>query len=169
MSGKIFLSAFTGFFFSLISYFVLLLTGEAQALVLAALGGVLFAFLLFCYLLIHGYSMGKRYARYEKEITAPIFHKANGNIRFPNGSMKNGNLYFCETGIVFLCLEGKPYLQEEIPLENIAGITHALTQLNILTTDHLTFAITLPNADQIADLLADKGWCISKNLRICNT
>ena len=82
MSGKILLSAFTGFFFSLISYFVLLLTGEAQALVLAALGGVLFAFLLFCYLLIHGYSMGKRYARYEKEITAPIFHKANGNIRF---------------------------------------------------------------------------------------
>ena len=161
MSGKIFLSAFMGFLFGLMGYFVLRLTNEPQAFVLAALGGVLFAFLLFVYLVIHGYVMDKRYARFEKRMTESVICKANGNIRFHSGSMKNGNLYFCESGVIFICVEGKPYLREEIPLENIAGVTYTLTQLNIATTDHRVFAITLPNADKIAALLAGKGWPVS--------
>ena len=161
MSGKIFLSAFTGFLFGLMGYFVLRLTKEPQAFVLAALGGALFAILLFVYLVVHGYVMDRRYARFEKRMTESVICKANGNIRFHNGNMKNGNLYFCETGVIFICVESRPYLREEIPLENIAGITYALTQLNIATMDHRVFAITLPNADKIAALLADTGWPVS--------
>ena len=161
MSGKIFLSAFTGFLFGLMGHFVLRLTKEPQAFVLAALGGALFAILLFVYLVVHGYVIDKRYAKFEKGMTESVICKANGNIRFQNGSMKNGNLYFCETGVIFVCAESKPYLREEISLVNIAGITYALTQLNSATTDHRVFAITVPNADKIAALLAGKGWPVS--------
>ncbi len=161
MSGKIFLSAFTGFLFGLMGYFVLRLTKEPQAFVLAALGGALFAILLFVYLVVHGYVMEKRYAKFEKGMTESVICKANGNIRFQNGSMKNGNLYFCETSVIIVCAENKPYLREEIPLENIADITYGLAQLNIVTMDRGVFAITLPNADKIAALLAGGGWPVS--------
>ena len=47
MKAKVFLSAFTGFLFGLIGYFVLLLLDIDQAFQLAALSGLLFALLLF--------------------------------------------------------------------------------------------------------------------------
>ena len=158
MKAKVFLSAFTGFFFGLIGYFVLLLLDIDQPFQLAALSGLLFALLLFPVLVVYGNIMDKRYAKFEKEITSPIFYKSSGNFNLGNGKIKNGNIYFCEAGIVCVCLEEKPYTLDEILLQNIDHYTYTFTQLNIFTNDDRLFVITVPKVDEIIDILMRKGW-----------
>ena len=158
MKAKVFLSAFTGFLYGLIGYFVLLLLDSDQPFQLAVLGGLLFALLLFPVLVVSGKIVDKRYAKFEKEITSPIFYKTNGNFNLGNGKVKNGNIYFCEAGIVCVCLEEKPYTLDEIRLQNIDHFTYTFSQLNIFTNDGRLFIITVPKADEIIDLLMRKGW-----------
>ena len=158
MKAKAFLAAFGGIFFGLIGYFVLLLLDIDQPFQLAVLNGLLFALLLFPVLVVYGNIMDKRYAKFEKEITSPIFYKTNGNFNLGNGKVKNGNVYFCEDGIVCVCLEEKPYTLDEILLQNIDHYTYTFTQLNVFTNDGRLFVITVPKADEIIDLLMRKGW-----------
>ena len=113
---------------------------------------------LFPFLVVYEKIMDKRYAKFEKEISSPIFYKTNGNFNLGNGKVKNGNIYFCESGIVCVCLEEKPYTLDEILLKNIDHYTYALSQLNIYTNDGRLFIITVPKADVIIDLLIRKGW-----------
>ena len=158
MKANVFLSAFTGFLFGLIGYFVLLLLDVDQPFQLAVISGLLFALLLFPVLVVYGNIMDKRFAKFEKEITSPIFYKTNGNFNLGNGKVKNGNIYFCEAGIVCVCLEEKPYTLDEILLQNIDRYTYSFSQLNIFTNDGRLFVITVPKADEIIDLLMRKGW-----------
>ena len=158
MKAKVVLSAFTGFLFGLIGYFVLILLDINQPFQLAILGGLLFSLLLFPVLVVYGNIMDKRYAKFEKEITSPIFYKTNGNFNLGNGNVKNGNIYFCEAGIVCVCLEDKPYTLDEILLQNIDHYTYTFTQLNIFTNDDRLFVITAPKVDEIIDILIRKGW-----------
>ena len=158
MKAKVFLSAFTGFLFGLIGYFVLLLLDIDQPFQLAALSGLLFALLLFPVLVVYGNIMDKRYAKFEKEITSPIFYKTSGNFNLGNGKIKNGNIYFCEAGIVCVCLEEKPYTLDEILRQDIDRYTYTFSQLNVFTNDGRLFVITVPRADEIIDLLMRKGW-----------
>ncbi len=162
MKAKIFLSAFAGFFFGLIGYFVLLLLDIDQPFQLAALSGLLFALLLFPVLVVYGNIMDKRYAKFEKEITSPIFYKTNGNFNLGNGKVKNGNIYFCEAGIVCVCLEEKPYTLDEILIQNIAHFSYTFTQLNIITNDNRLFVITAPKVDEIIDIITRKGWILPR-------
>ena len=113
------LSAITGFFFGLITYFLLQYLQMDDALLISVLGGLLFYILLFVFLLVYGKIMDKKYAEFKKEITSPIFYKTNGNFNLGNGKVKNGNIYFCEAGIVCLCLDEKPYTLDEILLQDI--------------------------------------------------
>ena len=108
MKEKAFLSAFTGFFFTIISYFVLLWIKQQDALLISVLGGLVFFILLFLFLNVYGRIIDKRYAKFEKEISSPVFYKTNGNFTLGNGKIKNGNIYFCEAGIVCVSLEDKP-------------------------------------------------------------
>ena len=158
MKAKITLSAICGFLFDLITYFVLRLLDIEQPFQLAALSGLLFALLLFPVLVVYGNIMDKRYAKFEKEITSPIFYKATGNFNLGNGKVKNGTIYFCEAGIVCVCLEEKPYTLDEILLQNIDHYTYTLSQLNVFTNDGRLFVITVPKTDEIIDLLMRKGW-----------
>jgi len=158
MKAKAFLAAFGGIFFGLIGYFVLLLLDIDQPFQLAVLSGLLFALLLFPVLVVYGNIMDKRYAKFEKEITSPIFYKTNGNFNLGNGKVKNGNVYFCETGIICVCLEEKPYTLDEILLQNIDHYTYTFSELNVFTNDGRLFVITVPRADEIIDLLMRKGW-----------
>ena len=162
MKAKGFLSAFTGFFFGLIGYFVLLLLDIDQPFQLAVMSGLLSALLLFPFLVVYEKIMEKRYAKFEKEITSPIFYKANGNFNLGNGKVKNGNIYFCEAGIVCVCLEEKPYTLDEILLQNIDHYTYTFSQLNVFTNDGRLFVITVPKADEIIDLLIRKGWILPR-------
>ena len=158
MKAKVILSAFVGFLFGLIGYFVLLLLDIDQPFQLAVLSGLLLALLLFPVLIFYGNVMNKRYAKFENEITSPIFYKTNGNFNLGNGKNKNGNIYFCEAGIVCVCLEEKPYTLDEILLQNIDHYTYTFTQLNIFTNDDRLFVITAPKVDEIIDILIRKGW-----------
>ena len=158
IKAKIFLSAFAGFLFGLIGYFVLLLLDIDQPFHLAVICGLLFALLLFPVLVVYQHIMDKRYTKFEKEITSPIFYKTNGNFNLGNGKVKNGNVYFCEAGIVCVCLEEKPYTLDEILLQNINHYTYTFSELNVFTNDGRLFVITVPRADKIIDLLMRKGW-----------
>lgn len=162
MKTKAFLAAFGGIFFGLIGYFVLPLLDIDQPFQLAVLSGLLFALALFSFLVVYGNIMDKRYAKFEKEITSPIFYKTNGNFNLGNGKVKNGNVYFCEAGIVCVCLEEKPYTLDEILIQNIDRYTYTFSQLNVFTNDGRLFVITVPKADEIIDLLMRKGWIMPR-------
>ena len=158
MKAKAILSAITGFFFGLITYFVLRYIEEPDALILAVISGLLFYLLLLPFLVIYGKVLDKRYEKFEKEITSPIFYKTNGNFNLGDGKVKNGNIYFCEDGIVCVCLEDKPHTLDEILLQNIDHIRYTSTQLSIFTNDERVFVITLPKTNEIIDLLIQKEW-----------
>ena len=162
MQAKAILSVFMGFLFGLLGYFVLLLLDIDQSFQLAVISGLLFALLLFPVLVVYGNIMDKRYAKFEKEITSPIFYKTNGNFNLGNGKVKNGNVYFCEDGIVCVCLEDKPYTLDEILLQNIDHYTYTFSQLSVFTNDGRLFVITVPKADEIIDLLIRKGWILPR-------
>ena len=158
MKAKVFLSVFTGFLFGLIGYFVLLLSDIAQPFQLAVMSGLLFALLLFPVLVVYGNIMDKRYAKFEKEITSPIFYKTNGNFNLGNGKVKNGNIYFCEAGIVCVCLDEKPYILDEILLQDVERYQFDSIHLNIFAKDGRIFVITLPDAQKVIEVLREKEW-----------
>ena len=158
MKAKALLSAITGFFFGLITYFLLQYLEMDDALLIAVFGGVLFYILLFVFLLVYGKVMDKKYAEFEKEITSPIFYKTNGNFNLGNGKVKNGNIYFCEAGIVCLCLDEKPYTLDEILLQDIDRYQFDDIHLNIFAKDGRLFVITLPDAKNVIKTLKEKDW-----------
>lgn len=158
MKTKVFLSAFTGSLFGIIGYYVLLLLDIDQPFQLAVLSGLLFALLLFPALVVCGNIMDKRYEKFEKEITSPIFYKTNGNFNLGGGRVKNGNIYFCEAGIVCICLEDKPYTLDKILLQDIERYQFDNMHLNIIAKDGRIFVITLPDAQKVIEVLREKDW-----------
>lgn len=158
MKAKVFLSVFCGVLFGLMGWIILLVLGIDQAFLLALIAALLFGCMLFPFLIIYEKVMSKRYAQIESKLTSPVFFRTNGNFHLEGGKLRNGNIYFCEAGIVFACLEDKPFALEEIPLESIDRYTYTPTQLMIYTKDGKLFQITLPKADEIIDLLMRKGW-----------
>ncbi len=160
MKSKAILSAMTGLFFALITYFLLQYLQLQDALFISVLGGLLFYILLLSFLLIYEKFMDKKYAEYEKKITSPIFYKTNGNFRLGNGRVKNGNIYFCEAGIVCLCLDEKPYTLDEILSQDIDHYQFDDIHLNIFTKDGRLFIITLPDAKNVIKVLKRKDWIL---------
>ena len=161
MKTKAIISAIIGFFFGLTGYFIFLFCNLEQPLKFSVECGLLFALLLFDILVINEMVMDKRYAKFEKEITSKVFYKTNGNF-YLGDSIKNGNIYFCDDGIVCVCLDEKPYTLDEILLRNIDHFRYTSTQLSIFTNDERVFVITLPKVDGIIDLLIKKGWIAQK-------
>ncbi len=160
MRPKALLSAITGFFFGLISYFLLRYLEMDDALLISVFGGLLFYLLLFVFLLVYEKIMDKKYVEFEKEITSPIFYKTNGNFNLGNGKVKNGNIYFCEAGIVCLCLDEKPYTLDEILVQDIDHYQFDDIHLNIFTKDERVFVITLPDAKNVIKVLKRKDWIL---------
>ena len=158
MKAKALLSAITGFFFGLITYFLLQYLQMDDAVLISVFAGLLFYILLFVFLLVYGKIMDKKYAEFEKKITSPIFYKTSGNFNLGNGKVKNGNIYFCEVGIVCLCLDEKPYTLDEILLQDIDRYQFDDIHLNIFAKDGRLFVITLPDAKNVIKTLNEKDW-----------
>ena len=158
MKAKITLSAFAGFLFGLFGYFVLRLIDFDLSFQLAVASGLLFALLLFPFLIVYEKIVNRRYAKFEQEITSPIFYKTNGNFNLGNGKVKNGNIYFCEAGIVCVCLEDKPYSLDEMLLQDIDRYQFDNIHLNIFAKDGRIFVITLPDAQKVIEVLREKDW-----------
>lgn len=156
MKSKAILSAFTGFLFGLIGYFVLILLEIEKALMIAVFGGSIFALWLFAVLIIYGHIIDKRYEKIEKDITSPVFYKTNGNFNLGNGKLKNGNIYFCEAGIVCICLEEKPYTLDQILWQDIEQFQYDNIHFNIITKDARAFILTTPDAAKIISVLRQK-------------
>ena len=150
------LSAITGFFFGLITYFSLQYLEMDNTLLISVFSGLLFYILLFLFLLVYGKIMNKRYEEFEKEITSPVFYKTNGNFNLGYGKVKNGNIYFCEAGIVCLCLDEKPYTLDEILLQDVDHYQFDDIHLNIFTKDERVFVITLSDAKNVIKTLREK-------------
>lgn len=158
MEANKLLSAILGFFFALITYFLLRYLEINNALLISALGGLFYSIMLFLFLFVYGKIMDKKYIEFEKELTSPVFYKTNGNFNLGNGKVKNGNIYFCETGIVCVCLEEKPYTLDEILVKDIDHYQFDNIHLNIFVKDGRMFFISLPDAKNVITILRAKDW-----------
>ncbi|MBR5473305.1 MAG: hypothetical protein IKU82_04890 [Clostridia bacterium] len=150
------LSAVLGLLFGL-CFYIFLGPGELNMWV-SIWCAFMFGNVLFAFFLIYEKIMNKRYAKFEKVITSPVFYKTNGNFNLGNGKIKNGNIYFCEAGIVCVCLEEKPYTLDEISLEDIEYYQFDNIHLNIFSKDGRLFIITIPDAKKVIDILKEKDW-----------
>ena len=160
MKAKAILSAITGFFFGLITYFVLRYLEETDAFLFAVIGGLFVYLVLFIFLIIHEKVMNKKYAEVEKKINSPVFYKTNGNFKLHNGNIKNANIYFCEDGIALISLDEKPYIMEAIAKSNIYRIQCDDIHFNINTSDGKFYIITMPDAKTAFEKLKEKDWIV---------
>ena len=158
MKAKALASVLSGFLFGLIGYFILLLLDIDQPAQVTLMAGLIFALLLFPVLLIYEEITGRRYAKFEKDITSPIFYQTGTLIALNEKTVRNGKIYFCEAGIVLISMDEKPYLMEEILLPNIQRYHFDNIHLHIITNDGRTFALTFPNVQKVMDVLREKGW-----------
>lgn len=160
MKAKAVLSAITGLFFGLTTYFVLRYIEESDAFLFAVIGGLFFYLVLFVFLIMHEKTMDKKYAEFEKKILSPVFHKTNGNFKLHNGKIKNANIYFCEDGIALISLDEKPYFMEEIQKSNIYRIQCDDIHFNINTRDEKFYIITMPDAKEVFRKLKERDWIV---------
>lgn len=102
----------------MIFFFVLRLLNEslAPSLAVCALG-----FYLLMMLTTDGFITAKRYAKAEKSIASPVWHRINGNVMTDRGVL-NTNLYFTDAGIVIISLDRKPHQIEKIPRKEFSAI-----------------------------------------------
>ena len=152
------LSAILGGFFGLAVWWVMDIMVLENAVGFAFLSGILFSLLLSIFLHCYEKMLNRKYAAFEGKITSPIFHKANGNFQLADGTVKNGNIYFCEDGIVCVSLEESPYSLDEIPASGIAWMRYDAIHLHIAAKDGRLFLLTMPEADTIVQLLKDRNW-----------
>ena len=157
--GKVYLSLFTGALFGVFGFFVFIYVIPDEALKFSICSGIMFALLLFLALDIIEKVTNKKYREFEKEIKSPIFYKANGNFNLGN-SVRNGNIYFCEAGIVFASLDKKPLAAEELLLQNIEKYEFDNIHINVYTKDGRMFLITTSKANEIIDELKKKNWVV---------
>lgn len=158
MKPKLILSGIMGIFFAIATYFVLLFIKIENIILISIISGVSFCALLFIFLVIYGKYIDKRYCKLEQELSSRIFYKSNGNFKFAGNKIKNGNVYFCEDAIVCACLEEKPYLIDEIPVNKIVSLIFDNMHLKISTNDNREYLIMLCDATKIAELLHSKNW-----------
>lgn len=158
MKAKIYLTAITAILFGLISFFVLSLFNVKNGILLSVAAGLIWYLLLYPYLIFYEKMMDKKYAEIEKKITSPIFYKTNTNFDLGRGGIKNGNLYFCEDGIVCVCVEAKPYIFQQIPLHSVERYQFDDIHLNIFTKDGRVLVATACNVSEIIKILREKQW-----------
>ena len=127
------------------------------ALLLAVSSGVISAILLYIAIVISEKTTNKKYSVIEKELKIPFFYKSNGNFIIGN-NVKNGNIYFCESGIVFVSVDVKPHAIENLSKSNIDTYKFENLCMTIYTKDGKTFLIMLPNAKDVLRKLQSKNW-----------
>ena len=110
MKAKALLSAITGFFFGLITYFLLQYLEMDGALLISVFGGLLFYILLFVFLLIYGKIMDKKHAEFEKEITK----------KFTFEERKAMNLYSLDNYCIFIASRYFDSLDDHINLVKVS-------------------------------------------------
>lgn len=157
MKAKIFLSVFCGALFGIMTFLICIFILPEEALGLALMTGVLFALFLFPVLIYDEKKTNKKYLKLEKEIESVVFYKANGNFNLGK-TVRNGNIYFCENGIIFASFDAKPFAVEEVLIPFIEKYEFDDIHINIYTKDERKFLITTADAKEILKVLKDKKW-----------
>lgn len=157
LKSIIFISCFCGLLFAVSVYIICRLFLPEDAVMLSLNCGLLFALCLYLYLIAYRHFTYKRYEKAEKNITSPVFYKFNGNFNLGN-ELRNGNIYFCEAGIVFISLDKKPYAFEGVSLTNILKYEFGNNIINIYTNENRVFIITSPEVNQVLSVLKENGW-----------
>lgn len=158
MGVKFLLSAGFGIFFSISMHSLFKFMGIELDLFLTVFSMTGISILSCIFFILYKKVLDKRYARIESEIPCPVFYKTNGNFDLGGGKIKNGNLYFCDVGIICVSMEKKPYILNEILIQNIYKISYDTIHLHIHTKDGRLFKITLPDASDVVELLKQKDW-----------
>ena len=157
MKSYIGVSALTGVLFGVAAYFICLAVLPEQALWAALAAGALAALLLFPMLVLHEKTMNKKYATFEASIQSPVFFKANGNFTMVN-KVRNGNIYFCQKGIIFAALDQSPAAIEQLLLPEIERYEFDQSHMNVYAKDGRNFLITTPDAQKILAVLKQAKW-----------
>lgn len=160
MKTKFILSLITSLIFAAMGFVLMLILKVPNALLYAVFIGLLFYILLFVTMIIYEKAVNRKYRKFEKTITSPVFYKTNGNFMLSGDVITNANIYFCDDGIIFAQLVDKPYSVERIPLESIKDIKYDEIgiRLAIFTTDEKLYFITLENSHEAVKAILDKGW-----------
>ena len=157
MKNNILLSAFCAIVAAFISYFIIS-SFDDNALILSIIAGLGYFLLLFIFLEIYMRKQNKRYEAIEKKINFPVWYRLNCNIQTPKG-MKNGTVYFTDEGVLFISLNKKPYIQEEIRKTNIKKLeTDNVTCLFIYTNDDQVLIIRTGELKSVIPVLQEHGW-----------
>lgn len=157
MKAKIFLSVFCGALFGIMTFLICIFILPEEALGLALMTGVLFALFLLPVLIYDEKKPNKKYLKLEKEISSVVFYKANGDFNLGK-SVRNGNIYFCENGIIFASFDQKPFAVEEVLLPFIEKYEFDDIHMNIYTKDERKFLITTADAKEVLKILKERRW-----------
>jgi len=98
----------------------------------------------------------------ESRISSPVFLKVNGNFDLEKG-VRNGNIYFCETGICVASVEAKPYYFVEVPISDIDRYEFEDVKMEIYLVDGRRASITTADIGKIIEELKQRKWIASLN------
>ena len=158
MRAIIFLSAIIAIAFAIPTLIILLFILPEFALQISLIAGC-FAFILMSIFLAINVALDKRkYAKFESKIKTPVFFKANGNFIFGK-KVRNGNVYFCEDGVIIIALlDEKPYIREALLLSDVEKLSVYGFSLLILMKDGTSYSATVSTAAELETSLAKHGW-----------
>ena len=148
-----------GCLFAIGIHFFFSYAGAEINLSLSLLAGLFFSFALFVGFQLNAKSMEKKYHQLEQRIESPIFYKANGNYNLVY-TVRNGNIYFCDAGILFAVMDGKTPILDELPIHRIDSFRFETPRLFILTIEGDKYIITTDKVHEIRSALIEKGWIL---------
>lgn len=151
------LSVFCGLMFAIPTFLILIFIVPEVALQFSVVAGLLFALLLFPAIVIEVHMMNKKFAKFEITLTSPIIYQTIGNIRLDK-KVNNGNLYFCENGVVFASLDKKHHVIHRLLFEDIEMWEFVFIYVNIHMKDGKVYQYQIPNVLQAQETLEEKGW-----------
>ena len=158
MKIKLILCAMIAGPFALCTYLICSFLSPENALLLAVLAGALMTLGCFTYFLIFEKRMAKSYARAERRIPSPVFYRTVGNFDLGRRGIRNGNIYFCEDGIMLLSLDTKPHLAEWVPKSEILSYESDIIHLTIRRRDGGVYLIAIPDAQRLTQILKETEW-----------
>lgn len=151
------LSAFFGVMFAIPTFLIIIFIMPEVALPLSLAAGLFSALMMFLFLVIYERIMNRKFAKFEATLTSPVLYQTNGNIRLGK-KVKNGNLYFCENGVVFASLEEKPHVIHRLLFEDIKMWGFVFIHVNIHMNDGKIYQYQIPDVPQAQETLEQKGW-----------
>lgn len=147
------LSSVIGIIFAILSYLVLSFVAPDNALLLAALAGLLMILLMFPIFIITDKVGNLKYNKFEKSISDKIIHKIGANIQTEKG-VRFAKIYLTEKGLIIASSIKKNIVGEFLPFCNIYKIiTDKLVSIEIYTRDNKMLNMASPEASELLDAI----------------